>query len=259
MSGPVATGPPPTDILIGMTTSIERDLDWDGCHNVRDLGGLGVVARGALVRADGLDKLTGRGWAAAYAHGIRTVLDLRESDEYGVDAAPRPDGITTVRVELDGMAEDAEFWGRWTEDWRWGTPQFYGPFMQRFPHRIAAAVTAVAQAAPGGVVFHCAAGRDRTGNLALVLLSLLGASPEEIAEDYARSAANMTALETATGKPSHQGAIDAAYAEHGTSAYADMVAAARAVDAATFLPAAGVTAADLAALRTRGTGSSPSS
>ncbi|WP_199552314.1 tyrosine-protein phosphatase [Streptomyces sp. N35] len=232
-------------------TGIERDLDWDGCHNVRDLGGLGTVARGALVRADGLDKLTEKGWAAAYEHGIRTVLDLREADEYGADAAPRPDGITTVRVELDGMAEDAAFWARWTEDWRWGTPRFYGPFMESFPHRIAAAVTAVAQAAPGGVAFHCAAGRDRTGNIALVLLSLLGASPEEIAADYARSAANMAALEAATGKPSHQDFLDAAYAEHGTTAYADMITAAGAVRAQTYLLAAGVTESDLNALRTR--------
>ncbi|WP_415951581.1 tyrosine-protein phosphatase [Streptomyces sp. KLOTTS4A1] len=236
------------------TTSAERDLHWDGCHNVRDLGGLGRVRRGALVRADGLDKLTGNGWAAAYAHGIRTVVDLREPDEYGTDAAPRPEGITTVRVELDGMEEDREFWGRWTEDWRWGTPRFYGPFMQRFPHRIAAAVAAVAQAAPGGVAFHCAAGRDRTGNIALVLLTLLGATSQEIAADYVRSRANMAALEAATGRSSHQDTIDAAYAEHGWDAYADMVEAAEAlaaeVSALTALTAR-LDPADLTALRSR--------
>ncbi|MFI6943204.1 tyrosine-protein phosphatase [Streptomyces sp. NPDC050418] len=234
-----------------MTTTMDRDLHWDGCHNVRDLGGLGSVARGALVRADGVDKLTAKGWAAAYDHGIRTVLDLREADEYQADAALRPDGITTVRVELDGMQEDTAFWARWTEDWRWGTPRFYAPFMERFPHRVAAAVTAVAQAAPGGVVFHCAAGRDRTGNLALVLLSLLGASPEDIAADYVRSAANMPALEAATGKPSHQDFIDAAYAEHGATPYADMLVAARSLTAERYLLSAGLDPAALEALRTR--------
>jgi protein-tyrosine phosphatase len=39
-------------------------------------------------------------------------------------------------------------------------------------------------AAPGCVVFHCAGGKDRTGLLALVLLTLAGAAPEEIVADY---------------------------------------------------------------------------
>ncbi|SDJ72768.1 tyrosine-protein phosphatase [Streptomyces indicus] len=250
----MTTTPSMTPSTATGTSGTGRDLYWDGCHNVRDLGGLGSVARGALVRADGLDKLTAQGWAAAHAHGIRTVIDLREPDEYGTDAAPRPEGITTLRVALDGMAEDAEFWGRWTEDWRWGTPQFFGPFMERFPHRVAAVVEAVAQAAPGGVAFHCAAGRDRTGNIALVLLSLLGAGPEEIAADYVASAANMAALEAATGRPSHQEAIEAAYAEHGSTPHADMAAAARALAAEPYLLAAGVTPADLAAVRARVSG-----
>lgn len=42
----------------------------------------------------------------------------------------------------------------------------------------------IANAAPGCVVFHCAGGKDRTGLLALVLLTLAGAAPEEIIADY---------------------------------------------------------------------------
>jgi protein-tyrosine phosphatase len=70
----------------------DRHLQWDGCTNVRDLGGLcsrdgRAIRRGALVRADALDRLSAEGWAALEAHGVRTVIDLRNGDELGPDAA----------------------------------------------------------------------------------------------------------------------------------------------------------------------------
>ncbi|HEY4917597.1 MAG TPA: tyrosine-protein phosphatase [Solirubrobacteraceae bacterium] len=69
-----------TDIL-GVPHA-ERDLLWDGCANVRDLGGMPTqdgreTRRRAVIRADGLDRLTARGWSALVAYGVRTVIDLR--------------------------------------------------------------------------------------------------------------------------------------------------------------------------------------
>ncbi|MFP3987712.1 tyrosine-protein phosphatase [Streptomyces sp. E11-3] len=228
----------------------DRFLDWDGCHNVRDLGGLGPVRRGALVRADRLDKLTEWGWEAAYAHGIRTVVDLRNGDEYGDDAAPRPDGITTLRVPLDGI-EDREFWDKWWDDWRTGTPVYYRPFMERFPERVAAVVRAIARAEPGGVVYHCAAGRDRTGMISLVLLALAGATAEEAAADHALSAARMPAMCAAIGRDCDQPELDAELAAAGTSNHGAALETLRRLDAESYLRAAGVTDAELAALRNR--------
>src|SRR6476661_685189 len=43
---------------------MDRHLQWEGCRNVRDLGGLGGIRLGALVRADSLARLTLAGWAA---------------------------------------------------------------------------------------------------------------------------------------------------------------------------------------------------
>ena len=77
---------------------MERHLSWDGCINVRDLGGLGRIRRRSLVRADALQHLTAKGWRALERHGIRTVIDLRNPDEIGEDAAPRPPGLTTIRL-----------------------------------------------------------------------------------------------------------------------------------------------------------------
>ncbi|MET8748865.1 tyrosine-protein phosphatase [Streptomyces sp. NPDC004667] len=90
-----------------------------------------------MVRADSLDGLTARGWTTLAAHGVRTVIDLRNDDERGVDHAPRPAGIGTSAIPLDGI-EHRDFW-----DVSWGTPGFatpayFRPFLDRFPDRVAA-------------------------------------------------------------------------------------------------------------------------
>ena len=180
-----------------------RRLAWDGCFNVRDLGGLPAaggrtIRHGALVRADALDRLTAAGWRALEAHGVRTVLDLRNEDERHGDAAPRPAAIATVRVALDRI-DDRAFWDRWSAGPVFGTPLYYRPHLDRFPESTACVVAAIARAVPGGVAFHCAGGRDRTGMIAAVVLSLVGVAPADIAADYALSRECEPALSTARG------------------------------------------------------------
>ena len=166
---------------------MDRHLDWDGCRNVRDLGGLGRIRRGALVRADALQQLTAGGWSALEAHGVRTVIDLRNPDEVGADAAPRPRGLATVRIALDGI-EDTEFWERWMHRPEFGTPHYYAPWLERFPDRAARALAAIARAQPGGVAYHCGIGRDRTGLITGLICAALGVPGQQAAEDYALSA-----------------------------------------------------------------------
>jgi protein-tyrosine phosphatase len=148
-------------------------LDWDGCANVRDLGGLRTVdgretAWGAVVRGDTPDNLTPAGWDALMAHGVRTIVDLRNVDERTAMPA-RPDGIETVHVPLDGV-EDTEFWSEWGTGPQFGTPLYYRPHLERFPERNARAIAAVAQAEPGGVLIHCVGGKDRAGQIAMLLI-----------------------------------------------------------------------------------------
>ena len=166
---------------------MERHLSWDGCINVRDLGGLGRIRPGALVRADALQQLSAEGWRALERHGIRTVVDLRNPDEIGEDAAPRPPGLTTIRIPLDGM-EDTEFWSQWLERPEFGTPHYYGPWLEHFPDRAARTLAAIARAQPGGVAYHCGIGRDRTGLITGLICSALGVPGQAAAEDYALSA-----------------------------------------------------------------------
>jgi hypothetical protein len=217
---------------------VERRLEWDGCRNVRDLGGLRtadgrVVRRGAVVRADALDRLGAAGWEALVAHGVRTVVDLRNDDELGRDAAPRPAEVETVRLPLDGV-HDREFWDVWSATPAFGTPAYYAPWLERFPERAVTAVRAVAHAAPGGVVVHCGRGRDRAGLVTLLLLTLLGVPADVIAADHALS-----------GEDDDQ--VVAWYVAEGTSREAAVAAAVATVPRAL----AGLGADDLGALRAR--------
>jgi protein tyrosine/serine phosphatase len=156
----------------------------------RDLGGLRTtdgraIRPGALVRARSLDDLADDGWAVLYELGVRTVIDLRNDEERA--AAPAPAGITAVHLPLDA-ADDREFWDEWASDWRFGTPVYYGPHLARFPERSLAVLTAIAYARPGGVLYHCMGGRDRTGMVTMLVLALVGVAPEDIAADYELSA-----------------------------------------------------------------------
>jgi protein-tyrosine phosphatase len=191
---------------------LTRDLDWDGCVNARDLGGLptvdgGETRRRALIRAETVDGLSPAGWEALRDYGVRTVVDLRNHDERS--NVTEREGIETVSIELDSLDEDPDFWADWMHGPQFGTPLYYGPFMERFPHRIEEVLDAIEQAPPGGVLFHCVGGRDRTGLVAIVLLAIAGVRPEAIADDYERAA------ELA---PTHDPALEEFLTERGTSA-----------------------------------------
>ena len=235
----------------------DRHLDWDGCFNVRDLGGLPaargrVTRRGALVCADSLAGLTAAGWEALRAHGVRTVVDLRNDDEVAAgDAAPRPDGVATVPVPLDGV-EDTEFWATWASGPQFGTPLYYGPFLERAPERTARAVAAIARARPGGVAVHCVGGRDRTGLVSIVVLALLGVAPEIVAADYALSARRLPARHAALRSTDDGPVLDAFLADRGTTAAALVVDLLERLDVEALLQVrGGLTPHDIAALRAR--------
>jgi hypothetical protein len=63
----------------------------------------------------------------------------------------------------------------------------YGPLLDHNTECVAAAFRAIAEAPPGGVLVHCHGGRDRTGVLVALALTVAGVGPEVVADDYARS------------------------------------------------------------------------
>lgn len=230
----------------------DRHLDWPACHNYRDLGGLpvagGQTRRGALVRGDSPERLTAAGWTALWEYGIRTVIDLRGAGEGKPDAAPRPAGLRTVRLPLD----DYSVTGFW-EPLRGldCTPLYYRAFLERFPERAVRVLAAIAGAPAGGVLVHCAGGRDRTGLIVLLLLALAGVPAEHIAEDYLLSAERLAPLWVELGVGDQNGKVEDLVLRHGTTLRDGVLTALRGLDVETYLRRNGLTDVQLAAIRAR--------
>jgi protein-tyrosine phosphatase len=224
--------------------SSRRSLNWPGAYNARDLGGLPLIGGGEtrfrqLIRSDAVDPKS----VDLADYGVRTVIDLRNDDE-------RPPGIENVHVPLDAT-EDREFWDVWASGWQFGTPLYYGPHLERFPERSAAVVKAIAQAPPGGVVYHCGGGRDRAGQITMLLLSLAGVEPEAIAADYALSRERLRPLYAARGEDDQGAAIDRYLTERGTTIEEVALDTVRSIDAEEVLRRGGATDDDLGAVRER--------
>ena len=188
-----------------------RALEWDGCLNVRDLGGVplesgGHTRYGALVRADNIRKLSDAGWRALAGHGVVRIVDLRWPEELDEDP-PRDVHAEVVHVsllgEFDVDYEDdvADYLAADDPKGYWGS--FYSRIFDEHRENFGRALTAIADAPDGAVVFHCTGGKDRTGLVSALLLRLAGASIESVAADYALTEANLSAglrswLETAS-------------------------------------------------------------
>ena len=171
-----------------MMTTV-RLLRWPDCQNARDLGGLPTldgrrIRAGAIVRSDSLDRLTDAGMAAVHAAGISRILDLRSAAE--CQTRPSPFAGTPIyrNVELLDSADEpgarALAAARTLAD-------SYRIILDHFGHRVGAALAALAEAPGGGVAVHCHAGKDRTGIVVALALTVAGVAPAVIAEDYALS------------------------------------------------------------------------
>jgi protein-tyrosine phosphatase len=233
----------------------DRTLHWTGCFNARDLGGLPtpdgrLTRRGAIVRSDSLARLGARGWEELEGYGVRTVVDLRNENEIGDDAAARPDSIETVNIPLD-VTEDREFWDVWENGPQFATPLYYRPHLERFPGRSADVVRAIARAQPGGVVFHCMGGRDRAGQVAMLVLALVDVAPEAIAADYGLSDERLRPLYLSQGQADEAPGIAEFLRRRGTTAGQVIAETLAALDVEAILLGSGLEQDDLSALRAR--------
>ena len=178
---------------------------------------------------------------------IRTIVDLRNDDERAADPAAPPDGqagITVVHVPLDDLG-DAAFWRRIWDDGLDGTPLYYRPFLEQKPERCAAAVAAVADARPGGVLVHCTIGRDRSGLVTLLLLAAAGVAVADIADDWELSNPRLDPLRDGSPGPAES------LARRGLTAREVVVATLEAVDVEAVLRAGGLSDRRLGVVRDR--------
>jgi protein-tyrosine phosphatase len=168
----------------------ERNMGFLGAANFRDLGGYvgagGARTRwGRMFRADAL-VLEDSDFEAFRLLGVRSVYDLRSDDEREVTPNRLPDGehiveaipvmsSTTVPLPtIDDMLADGETF-------------LAGIYVRLLEHAaliFGRILTSLADEARLPAVFHCAAGKDRTGMVAALLLSVLGVSDADILDDY---------------------------------------------------------------------------
>ena len=185
------------DALPDVGAHPDRLVVLEAVHNFRDLGGYpttdGRSTRWrALYRADGLHRLAGADLEVIRELGLRTVIDLRRPDEISERGTfPLDDhpvdyhnlsvlDVMWMEMERPEFDDDADFlhWA-YQDMLATGGPTFAG----------AIDVLAAPDALPA--VFHCAAGKDRTGLLAMLVLGALGVPHEYITADYALTAARM--------------------------------------------------------------------
>jgi protein tyrosine/serine phosphatase len=181
-------------------------IDLDGAVNVRDVGGLptvdGRVTRsGVLLRADNLQDLTEADVRRLVDDlHVRTVLDLRTTGELHQEG----DGpLRATSVEHHHVSLIPEVAGEPDEvEVEQAVPHrrdragasrtdmtgYYVGYLEDAPQNVARALRLLADPGSGTTVVHCAAGKDRTGVVVALALSLAGVHRDAVVADYARSA-----------------------------------------------------------------------
>jgi protein-tyrosine phosphatase len=176
---------------------VERRIPLEGCLNFRDLGGHptadGRSVRWRLVfRSDALHHLTPRDVAHLLDEiGLAHVVDLRSSGE--LDA----EGRGPLERERLGFHHlplfDGAIQGRRPAAELLDLADLYFAMAEFAGASIARVIQTLARAS-GPAVYHCAAGKDRTGVVSAVLLGLLGVRDEVIAADYAATRDNLDGI-----------------------------------------------------------------
>lgn len=170
--------------------------------NLRDLGGIaidgGSLQPGLAIRTDDLALVTPAVANDLYESGLRSIIDLRSVDEAQVTGRG-PFGELPVayhHVPLMGSIGDSMNADRpaLTHE---SMGHMYVGLVENAASQLVTALNIIAYS-PGTTAFHCAAGRDRTGVLAAVLLLALGADDADIVTDYALTGPNMPAIQSRT-------------------------------------------------------------
>ena len=182
-----------------MSGTFERHIRLQGAFNVRDLGGYALADGGttrwrSVLRADGLQGLTDTDVAMLLDLGLVTVVDLRSDVELARDpsAFARHAKVDYRHIPLfDSLAPVDQLFA---SSAGFGLAERYVSAADNCGPALGRVATTVAEAGEGVVLFNCTAGKDRTGIVAAMLLSLAGVADDDIVADYALTATIGAAL-----------------------------------------------------------------
>jgi protein-tyrosine phosphatase len=187
-------------------------LELDGAVNVRDLGDLPTgdghkTARDQLLRADNLQELSAADVDRLVTDiGVTTVVDLRSRHELEAEGPAPLDAVASVRhahhpvmpevgsttdVAADALlVRQREDLSRFPGDSVCG---HYLGYLEDRPDQVAGALRSLARS-EGAALVHCAAGKDRTGVVVALALTVAGVLPDAIVADYAASGERTEAI-----------------------------------------------------------------
>lgn len=169
-----------------------RHIPHELVFNLRDLGGYrtadGRTTRWAtLYRGDGLNRLDAADCASL---GLRTVLDLRTEHEITERGRLDVDGVDWQHLPVIVKVWEADWWTEESVAERFLADRYVQMLDEGAP-ALASALHVLAGSEQLPAAFHCAAGKDRTGVLAALVLALLGVDDDTIATDYGLSRLGM--------------------------------------------------------------------
>jgi protein-tyrosine phosphatase len=168
-----------------------RLLKFPSLLNARELGGYptldGAQTRWrSLLRSDDLVQLTPEGLRALADYGVRTVVDLRWSEE--IAASPSPVAKQNPQIDYVHISLLASTPAKWRELTKSCEKEMWKcVVLQQARSELKQVLKAIAASPPAPLLFHCVAGKDRTGIIAALLLAIADVAPASIAGDYAAS------------------------------------------------------------------------
>jgi protein-tyrosine phosphatase len=175
-------------------------IQLEGGFNLRDLGEIKTAQgqttkRGVFVRAGNLDKLSVAAQQEFIDYGVKTVIDLRskwECQTYpNVFAKSSHVQYKNLPVMDDALSNSADYLAK-TKHYN-NLGELYRVYLEVCKKPIGTIISTIAES-PTTTVFHCYAGKDRTGIVAALLLSVAGVDEATIAQDYAETNAHIQHL-----------------------------------------------------------------
>lgn len=159
----------------------DRVVQVAGAHNIRDLGGLPTsdgrhTRRGQLFRSEFLAAPETLSDPSFGLLSLRCVVDLRRHGEVAHEQVSWGDHDVELAHVPFRLARGTS--------WHAG----YHRYLVDGPDRVAQAIRVLIDPAHQPALFHCAAGKDRTGVVAALLLDCIGVDREAIVADYAQTA-----------------------------------------------------------------------
>ncbi len=179
-----------------MMEQVLREVHLEGTFNFRELGGYPTsdgrrVKSGILFRSGNLSRLTEQDFVTISKLGIKNICDLRDDDEVGNHPDPVIEGATWNHISLVNDEKAVRQVGDLSQFESKLMNSKPGEMLTNLNRDLVANTTAfekifrVLLDEPGKpMLFHCMAGKDRTGAVAALLLSVIGVARDVIEEDY---------------------------------------------------------------------------